>query len=677
MPKTNVPDQVRITGRTFDTNALPDPFDAQDLVYRPKLQPLDDFLDRRAGQVVLDQIGQSCTGHAVAALINTVNSTDKPGKTPAHGPPRKSLRPPVSPYMLYWVARKYDEFPGTEDLGSSLRGALKGWYYHGVCAADDWGADVEERDLFEPDFVAKCLKTPLGAYYRVNARRIDDMQSALTELNAIVVSAAIHDGWIEPKKETKQRRTNWVIREGSAPLGGHAFLLAGYNDIGFLIQNSWGESWGRNGYATLPYDDWLDNAYDAWVARPGVPQTGVHQRRRVVVPTGATIATGTGPDLARLQSYVINVAAGGQMSPKGRVSSSPDQIKALATTMEKDIETWANDPAKYKRRLVLYAHGGLVGEDGGVEIANRMVDWWRANHIYPIHVVWESDAVTTILSFLEDVQKSLPFGGIRDGIYEAVDRLIEGAGRNIQRLWEEMKENARMASSPRVPNTPDAKTPGVTLFVDHLKKYVKDHGDLEIHLVGHSAGSVLLAGVLGRLIAEGITVDSLQLMGGAISVSEFERDVLPHLAIVSNTRPRLKRFTAFDLDDKKELDDACPSLQFPVYHKSLLYFVARALEPSRNQFEKPMVGLHKSVTGPLPSDQSKRLLDLIGGDKNLIKTPTEDSAPLDSRSKATGHGEFDNDEQTMTSVLLRILRKTSLQGVHPYPKGGMPTEAAR
>jgi len=36
-----------------------------------------------------------------------------------------------------------------------------------------------------------------------------------------------------------------------------------------------GTKWGHNGYATLPYDDWLDNGYDAWVGRPGVPQYGV------------------------------------------------------------------------------------------------------------------------------------------------------------------------------------------------------------------------------------------------------------------------------------------------------------------------------------------------------------------------------------------------------------------
>jgi hypothetical protein len=677
VPKTNVPDHVQVAGHTFHTNAVPDAFDALDLVYRPKLQMLPDQLDQRAGQVILDQSGESCTGNAVAGLINSLYSTLPPGPAPVHGAPRATTRT-VSPYMLYWLARRYDEYPGTADVGSSLRAALKGWYYHGVCAARLWKHDEPdpEQKMLDASFLADCLKTPLGAYYRVNARRIDDLQSALTELNGIVVSASIHRGWLKPKEEDHGGQTGWVIRKDGEQIGGHAFLIAGYNEIGFLVQNSWGRRWGRHGYATLPYDDWLDNAYDAWVARPGVPETGVHQERRVVVPSGAGFVTGVGPNLARLSSYAINVTAGGKMSPKGAATSSPLQIRTMTQTMGADLESWAGQG--YPRRLVVYAHGGLVGEAGGIAIADRMIDWWRANHLYPIHVIWESDAMTTILSYLDGIVAKLPFGGIRDGIYEAIDRGIEAAGRNIQSLWAEMKTNALLASSPRLPGTLDDDAPGFTYFVDQLQAYATAHPDLEVHLVGHSAGSVMLAGAVDCLVAAGIPIRSMQLMGGAISIDEFQREVLGNLAGAANPGGMLKWFTAYDLDDKHELDDVCPGPPLPaVYHKSLLYFVARSLEPAPNAFEEAMVGLYRSATGPMPSNGAQTLVDLIGGPANLVEAPTADSAPLDSRSKALGHGDFDDDEQTMTSVLLRILAKTDLVGVHPYPKGGMPSQPAR
>lgn len=36
-------------------------------------------------------------------------------------------------------------------------------------------------------------------------------------------------------------------------VGGHAVLLCGYSDAGWLIRNSWGASWGAQGYCTMPY----------------------------------------------------------------------------------------------------------------------------------------------------------------------------------------------------------------------------------------------------------------------------------------------------------------------------------------------------------------------------------------------------------------------------------------
>ena len=65
--------------------------------------------------------------------------------------------------MLYAMARRYDEFPGTEDVGSSLRGAFKGWYHHGVCSDERWPTPEQPKDLYDPEFVAECSRTPARA----------------------------------------------------------------------------------------------------------------------------------------------------------------------------------------------------------------------------------------------------------------------------------------------------------------------------------------------------------------------------------------------------------------------------------------------------------------------------------------------------------------------------------
>src|SRR5438045_459671 len=102
MPKAVAPGTASVPGvGEFIANAVPDPFDGRDLEYRPRLQPLPFRLDKRSGNpspYVMQQQGQSCTGHAVATVINTVLAQ-------TYGPRPADLRPtdeplyPVSPYM--------------------------------------------------------------------------------------------------------------------------------------------------------------------------------------------------------------------------------------------------------------------------------------------------------------------------------------------------------------------------------------------------------------------------------------------------------------------------------------------------------------------------------------------------------------------------------------------------
>jgi Papain family cysteine protease len=697
MGKTNTPDEVTIGGRQIKTNALPDPFDALDLLYRPKLQPLPVTLDQRAGQPILDQVGNSCTGHAVAALVDTVLSIPGP-KRRTSGAPRDIVRRRVSPYMLYAMARRYDEYPGTEDVGSSLRGAFKGWYHHGVCSDERWPTQEQPRNLYDPEFVAECAGTPLGAYYRVNVSRIDDMQSAVTELNAIAVSAAIHDGWRTLKPyDGPDGKPVWIIEPSEVPIGGHAFLIAGYNEHGFLVQNSWGVDWGHNGYATLRYEDWLANAYDAWVARPGVPQARFTQASKVMVASGAGLVAAGGPDLSRLPDYVVDVTAGGKLSGTGKVSSSPAQIDALVTKMGTDHDDWVASETDQARHVVLYAHGGLVGEASGIATADRMIGWWRKNGIYPVHIVWESDALTTIFGFVEHkLREALPFGAPLDGIVEQIDRKLEGVGHGVRPLWEEMKANARAASAPLSGAPIDwashepGDEPGVSLFIKRFRTYVEAHpGQVKVHLVGHSAGSVVLAAVMERLIAEGIEVESFQLMGAAIRSDDFVKVVVPELASAPGGRGRVHRFVAYDLKEQAEQDDTCPGPPIALYHKSLLYFVSRSLEYSNreagrdpvgpdDQFEVPMLGLEKYLhtQWAMPDGSLRTIVEAIGTSDNAVIAPITPlpSTRADQRSGAKGHADFDDDVETMTSVVLRIMdRRTLGTDLTAYPPNGMPT----
>jgi hypothetical protein len=651
MPKTASPGAIEIPGvDTFDANAMPDPFDSRDLVYRSRLDVLPRIIDGRTGRHVYQQSGQSCTGHAVAAVINHVLKA-------------RAARARVSPYMLYRLARRYDEFPGDADAGSSLRGAFKGWFNHGAALEGAWPAlDVQpEPDVDDPANLASWRDRPLGAFYRVNAFRLDDVQSAITELSAIAVSGVIHEGWKTPVPRRKGSEVVHVVTRpvNAKVVGGHAYCLVGYNEIGFLVQNSWGTSWGNGGFATLPYEDWLDSAYDAWVARPGVPQTPFYSgRSRTAVGTGGELVTGAAPDLRRLAYHVVNTGNDGALSSAGKFVSTPAQVDRVVEHMGAWHEFMRTEGTATKRHVVLWAHGGGVAEQSGLQIAQRHLNWWLNQGVYPITMVWETGPFETLRSALDDaVRGVLPAGGVGFDLMEQLDRLVEGICRRRLRWgWREMKENAERASEA-MPGS--AVVPGARVLVDQLAAYVARHGasNVRIHLAGHSAGSVYQAAMLGALADAGLKVDTLTWLAPAITVQRFRERVLPRLGAGGIVR----RFSCFNLSDALELDDAIE----PVYHKSAVYLVARGVEDGLDGTvsEVPVLGLTKywSVAGPA----GQTLLEEVearGGQLIVARS----AAPTDARTDAMTHAAFDEDSPTMTSVAMRILGVTSNPDAHAY-----------
>lgn len=53
-------------------------------------------------------------------------------------------------------------------------------------------------------------------------------------------------------------------KDGEKLLGGHAVVLVGYNEKGFILKNSWGKNYGKSGYITFPYED-FKYVKEAWI----------------------------------------------------------------------------------------------------------------------------------------------------------------------------------------------------------------------------------------------------------------------------------------------------------------------------------------------------------------------------------------------------------------------------
>lgn len=173
-------------------NVRPDPVDFRDRIYEPglieigaTLRPPD--LPQLGLAVRMQGAEGSCTGQTLAAVIDLQNIVRN--KVGAKVPMRVSSR------MLYEQARLFDEYADDKLPGSSARGAIKGFYHHGVCSADR--APYIDGDLsyrLTVDIAKDAKAVTLGAYFRLR-HVLNHYHAALSEAKAIYCTAMIHSGW--------------------------------------------------------------------------------------------------------------------------------------------------------------------------------------------------------------------------------------------------------------------------------------------------------------------------------------------------------------------------------------------------------------------------------------------------------------------------------------------------
>lgn len=650
-------------GRTLD--AFPDKIDIRDWFYQPTLQPLpSQVINCHQVPEILKQNEGACTGFALAAVINF--HLVKNGRYTKEQIREKEC---VSPRMLYEIARRYDEWPGEEYSGSSARGTIKGWNAHGVVKKWQWEDDETNYGKHFDNVLAKdALEIPAGAYYRVMHREVRDMHAALNETGILFATLMVHEGWRNPKKivgyqyEIDGRKRNIdlpIIERTDRADGGHAVAIVGYTKDGFIIQNSWGEQWGKNGFALLPYEDWMLHSSDCWVVQLGVPieiDLWKHRSFRDI-DAGKQRASQIIP-LEDIRPYVINIGNNGLLSDSGEYWTTENDIDRLFKT----IDSTASNKNWEKKRIMLYLHGGLNSE---TEVARRVIAFKQVcldNEIYPVHIMWETDFWTSLknnvfdLFTTDDRANANWLSKLRDATLEIKDRTFELTSSKLgTMLWDEMKENAQLASSKK-PNSQGKKRAIVTLADKGRKEYNRlenaEKKKWEVHIVAHSAGSIFTAYALETLIGIGIPIKSVQFMAPAISIELFKEKMFPLIRQNDALRP-----TVYALSDKGERDD-----DVGPYGKSLLYLVSNAFERRR---ETPLLGMEKFINSE-NGDLNPKLIDKETAAMFRKKINGWESLVIAGKARATkkigedicrseSHGGFDNDPFTLNSVLYRIL----------------------
>lgn len=171
--------------------------------------------------------------------------------------------------FLHWAAKQRDGFSAAAE-GTTLAAAAGALADLGQPPEQVWPYD-ERRDQWGATY-----RPPEGAYEEAARRRLGDghalppspaaLRAALDQGVGVLLGVRLYATWHAVSSDGHIA----LPAPGAVALGGHAVLLAGYDDgaVGeqsrIIVRNSWGNDWGDNGYGYLPYAYVEAHGLQAW-----------------------------------------------------------------------------------------------------------------------------------------------------------------------------------------------------------------------------------------------------------------------------------------------------------------------------------------------------------------------------------------------------------------------------
>jgi hypothetical protein len=345
----------------------------------------------------------------------------------------------------------------------------------------------------------------------------------------------------------------------------------------------------------------------------------------------------------RLRPHIVSLGNDGRLEPDGPYGTSKADVKRIVNEdIPRLTATWP------KKRIMLYAHGGVVGAQAAIAHTQRFHRRFLDAEVYPIFFVWRTDPISVLLFQLEDLLQPVRSRALvldLEDVQDTLDQVAEVFARNVafKDQWEEMKENALLATTNA--------SGGARIVAERLAELALADPTVELHLVGHSAGGIFHAPLVQFLTANGkikfgpmqgqtglgLPVASCNLWAPGCTVDLFRQTYAQALA-----RKSLHRFALYTLTDNVERADQIGEF----YHKSILYLVSNALEDPAGA---PLLGMQKFVKG----DGELGKLFKSGLAEWILATEKDPPEPK-AQSAARTHGHFDDEPVTIQSTIARM-----------------------
>jgi C1A family cysteine protease len=141
-----------------------------------------------------------------------------------------------------------------EDSGAMIRDGVKSMVDKGVCPETMWPYITSKfTNKPCPQCYTAALDNQVLQYLRITPHNLSDVKQCLALGYPFAFGFTVYESMMSAE----------VAKTGIVPmpkltesvLGGHAVMAVGYDDSknALIVRNSWGTSWGLNGYFYLPY----------------------------------------------------------------------------------------------------------------------------------------------------------------------------------------------------------------------------------------------------------------------------------------------------------------------------------------------------------------------------------------------------------------------------------------